>query len=325
MILITGAFGQIGKILQERLGSKHKLVLVDLSVDKSFKVDSSSEVVIGDLQSLDFAKTIFEKYKIKTIFNLATNSFVERDKKRELILKNRCLIFDNIISAINLNCDVSQTWIFHPLSSEIFGVPNYSPQDLRTNISPMNPYAYQKTIELFKCRYLNNQGFNIFHPILYNHESKYRSLKFFSKKIISSLVKFSKGEEVKTIEFYNSLSKRDFSYAYDFVDVFILAMNRNIVGDELIGSGIRMNIKEFLEFALQELNISYKTVTEKTNNLIKIVGQEKIIAQEIGQDTFDMKRDFCFNGKFKNSFLSSIKITGGRDLIRKLIKDEMSI
>ena len=37
-----------------------------------------------------------------------------------------------------------------------------------------------------------------------------------------------------------------------------------------------------------------------------------------------MQRDFCFNGKLKNSSLSKIKITGGKDLIRKLILDETS-
>ena len=287
-------------------------------------MDSSSEFMIGDLQDIEFVKSIFEKYKIKSIFNLATNSFVERDKKSELKLKNRCSVLDNIIEAVTLYCVISETWIFQPLSSEIFGVPNYSPQDLRTNVSPITPYGFQKSTELIKCRYLNNKGFQIFYPILYNHESKYRSLKFFTKKIISSLVKLSKGEEIEIIEFYNSQSSRDFSYAYDFVDVFVLAMNSNIIGDELIGSGIRMKVIEFIEFALEELNISYEIVTNKSNDLLKIVSQDKIIAKEIGQDIIDSQRDFCFNGKFKNSSLSKVKITGGKDLIRKLILDENS-
>ena len=324
MILITGAFGQVGKILQERLAGKNKLILVDRSFDENFQVDSSSEFMIGDLQDIEFVKSIFEKYKIKSIFNLATNSFVERDKKSELKLKNRCSVFDNIIEAVTLYCIISETWIFQPLSSEIFGVPNYSPQDLRTNVSPITPYGFQKSTELVKCRYLNNNGFQIFHPILYNHESKYRSLKFFTKKIISSLVKLSKGEEIEIIEFYNSQSSRDFSYAYDFVDVFLLAKESNIIGDELIGSGIRMKVIEFIEFALKELNISYEIVANKSNNILKIVSQDKIIAKQIGQDIFDMQRDFCFNGKFKNSSLSKVKITGGEDLIRKLILDEIS-
>ena len=324
MVLITGAFGQVGKVLQERLAGSYKLILVGKNFDETFQVDSSSEFMIGDLQDIEFVKSIFEKYKIKTIFNLATNSFVERDKKSKLKLKNRCSVFDNIIEAVTLHCVISETWIFHPLSSEIFGVPNYSPQDIRTKVSPITPYGFQKSTELLKCRYLNNEGFQIFHPILYNHESKYRSLKFFTKKIIFSLVKLSKGEEIETIEFYNSQSSRDFSYAYDFVDVFVLAMNNNIIGDELIGSGIKMKVIEFIEFALEELNISYKIVTNKSNNFLKIVSQDKIIAKEIGQDLIDFQRDFCFNGKLINSSLGKVKITGGKDLIRKLILDETS-
>ena len=57
MILITGAFGQVGKILQERLASKNKLILVDRSFDKNFQVDSSSEFMIGDLQDIEFVKS----------------------------------------------------------------------------------------------------------------------------------------------------------------------------------------------------------------------------------------------------------------------------
>lgn len=324
MILITGAFGQVGKILQEKLSSKNKLILVDRSIDENFQIDSSSEYIIGDLQDLEFVKSIFKKYKIETIFNLATNSFVERNNKSELKLKNRCSVFENIIESVKLYCIISKTWIFHPLSSEIFGIPNYSPQDLRTKVSPLTPYGFQKSTELIKCRYLNNRGFQIFHPILYNHESKYRSLKFFTKKIISSLIKVSKGEENEILEFYNSQSTRDFSYAYDFVDVFVLAMNNKIIGDELIGSGVRMKVIEFLEFTLKELNISYKIVTNSTNNFLSIVSQDKIIAKEIGQDISDIQRDFCFNGKLKNSSLSKVKIIGGKDLIKKLIKDETS-
>jgi GDP-D-mannose dehydratase len=324
MILITGAFGQVGKILQERLAGKHKLILVDRTLDENFQMDSSCEFMIGDLQDIEFVKSIFKNNKIETIFNLATNSFVERDKMSDLKLKNRCSVFDNIIEAVTLYCVISETWIFQPLSSEIFGVPNYSPQDLKTKVSPITPYGLQKSTELLKCRYLNNKGFQIFHPILYNHESKYRSVNFFTKKIISSLKKISNGESIDIIDFYNSMSSRDFGYAYDFVDVFILAMNNNITGDELIGSGIRMKVIEFLETALKELNISYKIITNKSDDFLRIVHQDKVIAREVGQDLMDLERDFCFNGKLINRSLSKVKITGGKDLIKKLIMDETS-
>ena len=322
MILITGAFGQVGKILQEKLLGSHKLVLVDRSLDKNFKIDSSSKVIIGDLQDRDFVNSIFENDKIKTVFNLATNSFVERVKKTEHNLKNRCSVFDNVIEAISLNNIKSETWIFQPLSSEIFGIPYDSPQSISTKISPINPYGYQKSNELIKCRYLNNQGFKIFHPILYNHESKYRSNKFFTKKIISILIKLSKGEDIKPVEFYNSQSSRDFSYAYDFVNAFILAMNNKITGDELIGSGVRTKVLDFIMIAMKELNIKNELIVGKSDNLIKIVHKGKIIAREIGQDKIDLQRDFCFNGKYKNKCLNKIKIRGGNDLIIKLINDE---
>ena len=42
MILITGAFGQVGKILQEKLDESYNLILVDIKEDKTFKTRASS-------------------------------------------------------------------------------------------------------------------------------------------------------------------------------------------------------------------------------------------------------------------------------------------
>ena len=308
MILITGAFGQDGKILQEKLSKDNKLILVSRKSINS-KISGNCILENGDLQDIAFVEYLFKSYDIKTIFNLATNSFVERESDLMSNFDISCNIFDNIIKTIIANNKIKETWIFQPLSSEIFGVPNYSPQDLKTKVSPITPYGFQKSTELLKCRYLNNKGFQIFHPILYNHESKYRSVNFFTKKIISSLIKISNGESIDIIDFYNSMSSRDFSYAFDFVDVLVLAMNNIIIGDELIGSGIRMKVIEFLETALKELNISYEIITNKSDNFLRIVHQDKVIAREIGQDLMDLQRDFCFNGKLINSSLSKVKIT----------------
>ena len=79
-----------------------------------------------------------------------------------------------------------------------------------------------------------------------------------------------------------------------------------------------MKVIEFIEFALERTQYYYEIVTNKSNNLLKIVSQDKIIAKEIGQDISDMQRDFCFNGKFKNSSLSKVKITGGRRFNKKI-------
>ena len=84
MILITGAFGQVGKILQERLAAKNKLILVDRSFDENFKVDSSSEYMIGDLQDIKFVKSIFETLYPKNQFFCLDEMFKYLETNQQL-------------------------------------------------------------------------------------------------------------------------------------------------------------------------------------------------------------------------------------------------
>jgi len=321
MILITGAFGQVGKILQEKLDESYNLILVDIKEDKTFKTRASSQILIGDLQNFDFVNSIFKKYKFDFVFNLATNSFVEREIDKTSQYFSRCKIFENIMDSILYNESVNKTWVFHPLSSEIFGNPKSLKQGHNSKISPISPYGIQKSIELLKCRYLNHNGFKIFHPILFNHESKYRSFNFFTKKIICSLNKFSKGEPIETITFYNAKSSRDFGYAYDFVEIFIIAMNKKITGDEIIGSGINFTVLDFIKVALEIYSIDYN-LRLNDFGLHEFIINDKILIKEIHNDINDNSRCFCFDGVFINNCFKDIEVRGGSQLVGKLIEDE---
>jgi len=319
MILITGAYGQVGKILQKQLSADNELILVDKNHDKKFN-SFKHKLLIGDLQDIDFVKSIFKQFNIKSVFNLATNSFVERDNQGKNLLKSRCKIFDNIINSIDSYNLKKNIWIFHPLSSEIFGVPNNYPQDFSTKISPINEYGFQKSSELIKCRYLVNNGYNIFHPILYNHESKYRSMNFFSKKVISFFINFQKNYGNQVLNFYNSNSSRDFGYAYDFVELFLLAKKKNIIGDEIVGTGTNIKIIDFIKLVMDNFKINYKISYE--NNLAKIYSDNVLIATELDNNVLDSKRKFCFNGNFLNKDFNKIDFNSGKKLISKLINDE---
>ena len=324
MILITGAFGQDGKILQEKLSKDNKLILVSRKSIND-KIAGNCILENGDLQDIAFVKYLFKRYDIKIIFNLATNSFVERESDLMGNFNIRCNIFDNIIKTIIANNKIKETWIFHPLSSEVFGIPNEIPQGLSTHISPINSYGIQKSIELIKCRFLVSEGFNIFHPIIYNHESKFRQDKYFTKKTIKTLINISKNRTSKPLEFYNSCSSRDFGYAYDFVDAFIMAMELKITGDEVFGTGINTSILDFIRYTLHELKVVYEIIKDDSTGLIKIINNDKILAIEIGMSEKDQRRVFMFNGKFKNECFNDLNFIKGNNLIRKLIKEELKI
>lgn len=320
MILITGAFGQDGIILQKKLAKSEKLVLVARNrPSKDFSYNGILE--IGDLQDKRVIKDILKKYKISHIFNFATNSFVERDIDYSASFINRCSIFDNIIeSIIDLNLK-DRIWIFHPLSSEIFGVPENETQGINTRIAPINPYGIQKSLELIKCRYLVQQGFKIFHPIMFNHESIYRKENYFTKKALNHILAIKANKKQETLFFYNSGSSRDFSYANSFIEAMLIAMNSRLIGDEVFGSGINLTILEFIEHSLGYLDIPYTIKKEKQSNLISIYSGEQEIAKEISRSEIDEKRKFKFDGVHKNDHFKKTEFIGGKILIEKLIDE----
>ena len=188
----------------DRTTSKYeKLLLVDRNIHyKTIKSLPNQTIIEGDLSNITFCKELFQKYSIKAIFNFATNSFVERNL--QINLTQRCNILDNVVHVIEANNQRDIIWILHPLSSEIFGIPNEVTQNEKTERKPMNVYGLQKSLEELKCNFLRTKGYKIYNPILNNAESKFRSEKFFTKKIISSL-KLNQGKSIECIDFCNFL------------------------------------------------------------------------------------------------------------------------
>ena len=322
MILITGGSGQIGSLLKLELLNYYSSKSIILAVKTEFICSNNCKVVVGDLQNLNFVREIFINNSITKVFNLATTSFVDRNLIWDNYLDyNRCKIFDNITQVISENN--KNIWIFHPLSAEIFGIPDGIYQGNQTKISPLNSYGIQKSTELLKCRFLNTQGFNIFHPILFNTESTLRSEKFFSRRIIEGLINYKKTGK-GNLKFYNSFSSRDFSYGPDSVKLFYKSMNLELKGDECFGSSQSLTIKQFIEFSLNELKIDYKVLNE--NGLIKITDDNlNIIAYEADRDLIDQKRKFKFDGKYNNGCFETDITRGGEEFLKYLINDYLQI
>lgn len=318
MILITGAFGQLGRILTEQLlQANEKLLLVDRNLhDKPLVHLPTVTLEEGDLSDVKFCNYLFQKYSIETIFNFATNSFVEREF--QINLKQRCNILDNIIHVIESNNQKDKIWILHPLSSEIFGIPKEVPQNEKTERLPINTYGLQKSLEEIKCNFLRDNGYTIYNPILNNAESKFRSEFFFTKKIISTLKKISYGEKFECVEFYNAYSSRDFGYAGDYIKNFIIAAKEKKNSIELLGSGINMKIIDFIKKALDVLEIS-TVVKSNKNGLIEFYHNGKIILSEKARSTTDERRVFVASSKNLSS--ESVKIRGGRELIKILVNE----
>jgi GDP-D-mannose dehydratase len=316
MILITGAFGQLGRLLTDQLiQTDNKLLLVDRNIQEKTQFSISAiNIEEGDLTDIEFCSHLFQKYPVRAIFNFATNSFVERNS--QINFNQRCNILDNIIHAIEFNNQRNKVWILHPLSSEIFGMPNEAHQDEETERNPINPYGLQKSIEELKCNFLRGKGYKIYNPILNNAESKFRGEKFFTKRIISNLKKIKTGDNLQCIDFYNAFSSRDFGYAEDYIANFINALNEKKNGVELLGSGINMKIIDFIVEVINTLDIKADKV-QNEDELFEFYVNGEIILREKDRDQIDERRVFTANSKNKKA----IKIRGGIELIKILVDE----
>jgi GDPmannose 4,6-dehydratase len=131
-------------------------------------------------------------------------------------------------------------------------------------------YGVSKCAASHTCKvYRESYGLYVVHGILLNHESERRQEYFVTRKITKAVAKISKAiqnnEDFAVLELGNLDSKRDWSYAPDFVDGIWRMLNQEKYRKELsnidkndlskhikeyvLASGECHSIKEFVELA----------------------------------------------------------------------------
>ena len=120
-------------------------------------------------------------------------------------LDSNTKILINLISLCNQN---KNYWLYHPLSSEILekGKSKFN------IIKPRNAYGISKATELYISKIAESKGIKIFYPILFNHESCFRTGKFFTSKLLLFLLKKNK----KELHIWNTTSIRDWGSGFEY-------------------------------------------------------------------------------------------------------------
>ena len=92
---------------------------------------------------------------------------------------------------------------------------------------------------------------------LFNHESPRRGEEFVTRKITLAAAKIKLGLQKDL--FLGSLdSKRDWSYAGDFVKAFYDIISLQEASDFVLGSGEVHTVREFVNIAFKTLNLNYE-------------------------------------------------------------------
>jgi len=254
-ILITGVTGQDGAILADILSSRgfdifgasrrnsHNLWRIN-ELDLANKINFLNYDAT-DASSIDY---ILSKHKFESIFHFAGSSFTvdSLEFPQNTLITN----INGTLSLLEAARKYSpESKIFVAGSSEVFSrtttlrtlhINEKSPR------SPVNPYGVSHlAIDALVEIYRKTHDLKISLGIFFNHESKFRSLQFVTRKITSGLAQIKSGYDTP-LKLGNFSACRDWSCAVEFMEGASSLIENSIFGDFIFASGESTTVRELL-------------------------------------------------------------------------------
>jgi GDPmannose 4,6-dehydratase len=211
----------------------------------------------GDVTDMSSLNSIISVVKPDLIFNLAAQSHVG-------------LSFDlpvNSVDIAGLGCvrileslrqmqKLSEIRFYQSSTSELFGGQDKLPLTESSQFNPRSPYALGKLLAYWNTRFFREAyGLHASNGILFNHESPRRGETFVTRKITRGLARIALGK-ADSLMLGNLYAQRDWGHAKDFVKSMYLMTNWDFGDDYVVATGIQHSVKDFVNYALDYLNIS---------------------------------------------------------------------
>jgi GDPmannose 4,6-dehydratase len=259
--LITGINGMDGSHLADFLLAKNYKVY-GLERRSSVKnrtntshLEGNITFLTGDLTDQNSLMRALKHSNPDEVYNLAAQSFVgESWNTPEQTSDVTGLGALRILEAIReFNKKIK---FYQASSSEMFGRMVENPAKETTPFYPRSPYGVSKLYAHWITKnYRESYGMFNCSGILFNHESERRGLEFVTRKITDGVAKIHLGL-ADHITLGNLEAKRDWGYAPDYVEAMWLMLQSDIPDDYVIATGETYSIKEFLNLAFQEVEIT---------------------------------------------------------------------
>ncbi|MDH5232725.1 MAG: GDP-mannose 4,6-dehydratase, partial [Gammaproteobacteria bacterium] len=270
--LITGITGQDGAYLAEFLlgkgyevhGIKRRTSLFNTDRIDHLYQDPHAEnrhfiLHHGDLTDSSSLVHIIQKVLPDEIYNLAAQSHVAVSfEEPEYTANSDALGALRILEAIRILGLSQRTRFYQASTSELFGKVQEIPQKETTPFYPRSPYAVAKMYAYWiTVNYREAYGMYACNGILFNHESPMRGETFVTRKITRALARIKLG--LQDCLFLGNLdAKRDWGHARDYVEMQWLMLQQEKPEDFVIASGEQYSVREFVNFAAEELGIKIK-------------------------------------------------------------------
>lgn len=277
--LISGITGQDGAYLAEFLlgkgyivhGIKRRSSLFNTDrIDHLYKDPHEKGARFflhhGDMTDSSSLIRIIQQTQPDEIYNLAAQSHVAVSfEEPEYTANSDALGVLRLLEAIRILGLQKKTRFYQASTSELYGLVQEVPQKETTPFYPRSPYAVAKLYGYWiVVNYREAYGIFACNGILFNHESPIRGETFVTRKITRALARIKLGLQ-DCLYLGNLNAKRDWGHAADYVEMQWLMLQQDRPQDFVIASGVQYSVRDFVDAAAKEIDISIRWKGEGIN------------------------------------------------------------
>ena len=268
--LITGVTGQDGSYLAELLlekgyivhGLRRRTSLFNTDRVNHFYQDPHIDntrffLHYGDLTDSSNLTRIISETQPDEIYNLGAQSHVAVSfESPEYTSDVDGIGTLRLLEAIRFLRLERKTRFYQASTSELYGLVQETPQKETTPFYPRSPYAVAKLYAYWiTVNYREAYGIFACNGVLFNHESSRRGETFVTRKITRGLSNIAFGLE-ECLYMGNLDAMRDWGHAKEYVEIQWLMLQQDSPCDFVIATGQQHSVREFIEFAAKELDIT---------------------------------------------------------------------
>jgi GDPmannose 4,6-dehydratase len=202
------------------------------------------------------------------IYNLGAQSHVAVSfEEPEYTANSDALGTLRLLEAIRILGLEQKTRFYQASTSELYGLVQEAPQTESTRFYPRSPYAIAKLYAYWiTVNYRESYDMYACNGILFNHESPIRGETFVTRKITRGLSRIHMGLQ-DCLWLGNLDAKRDWGHAKDYVEAMWRMLQLDAPKDLVIASGEQHSVREFVEVAAKQIDMTIKWKGEGINEV----------------------------------------------------------
>lgn len=247
--LVTGAVGQDGfylcRLLSERGYTVYGLYRGqdEARLEQTKREYDPVTWVRGDVTDASSMASVVAEVKPDLVFNMAGLSFVGLSwQMPQLYMQTNAVGFLNVLEACRHHA--LDAHIVQASTSEMYGNANSGPMGERSPMVPVSPYGVSKLAAHRLCSvYRESYGMHVSSAISFNHESPRRPPIFVTRKVTQAAARSL------PVVLGNLEAKRDWGFAGDFVEAYLLMAEAQTPDDYVVGTGETHSIRELCSLA----------------------------------------------------------------------------